>query len=212
MTDSLTASEIVLIRDSFDRVSVGLRFSRNYYARLFEIAPELRALFPADLSVQLRKLMDMLAALVQKLDRPHELVLALEAVRPITPGRLVIVFGSDGDRDRGKRPIMGQIAARLADVLVVTDENPRSEDPASIRRAILDGALTERPDGRDVLEVEPRPAAVRRALELAGDADTVIVTGKGHEPTQEIAGVFHRYNDRDVFLAVRDERAGRVAR
>ena len=80
MTDSLTASEIVLIRDSFDRVSVGLRFSRNYYARLFEIAPELRALFPDDLSIQLRKLMEMLAALVEKLDRPHELMLALEAL------------------------------------------------------------------------------------------------------------------------------------
>jgi hemoglobin-like flavoprotein len=80
MTDSLTASEIVLIRDSFDRVSVGLRFSRNYYARLFEIAPALRALFPDDLSIQLRKLMEMLAALVEKLDRPHELMLALEAL------------------------------------------------------------------------------------------------------------------------------------
>jgi hemoglobin-like flavoprotein len=80
MTDSLTASEIVLIRDSFDRVSVGLRFSRNYYARLFDIAPELRALFPDDLSIQLRKLMEMLAALVEKLDRPHELMLALEAL------------------------------------------------------------------------------------------------------------------------------------
>lgn len=80
MTDSLTASEIELIRDSFDRVSVGLRFSRNYYARLFEIAPELRPLFPDDLSVQLRKLMEMLAALVEKLDRPHELMLALEAL------------------------------------------------------------------------------------------------------------------------------------
>ncbi|HEY0119140.1 MAG TPA: UDP-N-acetylmuramoyl-L-alanyl-D-glutamate--2,6-diaminopimelate ligase [Cellulomonas sp.] len=146
--------------------------------------------------------------LVDYAHTPDALVLALEAVRPITPGRLVIVFGSDGDRDRGKRPIMGAIAARLADVLVVTDENPRSEDPASIRRAILDGALAERPDGRDVYEVEPRPDAIRRALALAGDDDTVIVTGKGHEPTQEIAGVFHRYNDRDVFLAARDERAG----
>ncbi len=139
---------------------------------------------------------------------PDALVLALEAVRPITPGRLVIVLGSDGDRDRGKRPIMGQIAARLADVLVVTDENPRSEDPGAIRRAILDGASGERPGGHDIYEVEPRSAAIRRALELAGDADTIIVTGKGHEPTQEIAGVFHRYNDRDVFRAVRDERAG----
>jgi len=144
--------------------------------------------------------------LVDYAHTPDALVLALEAVRPITPGRLIIVFGSDGDRDRGKRPIMGSIAARLADVLVVTDENPRSEDPGSIRRAILEGALAERPDGRDVHEVEPRAVAIRRALELAGDTDTVIVTGKGHEPTQEIAGVFHRYNDRDVFLAVRDER------
>ncbi len=145
--------------------------------------------------------------LVDYAHTPDALVLALEAVRPITPGRLIIVLGSDGDRDRGKRPMMGQIAARLADVVVVTDENPRSEEPGSIRRAILDGALAERPDGRDVHEVEPRSTAVRRALELAGDADTVIVTGKGHEPTQEIAGVFHRYNDRDVFLAVRAERA-----
>lgn len=148
--------------------------------------------------------------LVDYAHTPDALVLALEAVRPITPGRLVIVFGSDGDRDRGKRPIMGGIAARLADVLVVTDENPRSEDPASIRRAILDGVRQERPDGRDVLEVEPRAEAIRRAVALAGERDTVIVTGKGHEPTQEIAGVFHRYNDRDVFRAVRDERPGAV--
>jgi hemoglobin-like flavoprotein len=69
-----------LIRDSFDRVSVGLRFSRNFYAHLFEIAPALRPLFPDDLSAQVRKLMDMLAALVGKLDRPHELVLTLEAL------------------------------------------------------------------------------------------------------------------------------------
>lgn len=145
--------------------------------------------------------------LVDYAHTPDALALALEAVRPITPGRLVVVLGSDGDRDQGKRPIMGAIAARLADVLVVTDENPRSEDPASIREAILAGAHDERPDGRDVVEVSPRADAIRRALSIAGDADTVIVTGKGHEPTQEIAGVFHRYNDRDVFAAVRGERA-----
>ena len=79
-TDSLTASEILLVRDSFDRVSVGLRFSRNFYARLFAIAPPLRALFPDDLSAQVRKLMEMLATLVDKLDRPHELVMTLEAL------------------------------------------------------------------------------------------------------------------------------------
>lgn len=138
--------------------------------------------------------------LVDYAHTPDALELALQAVRPITPGRLVLVFGSDGDRDRGKRPMMGEIAARLADVLVVTDENPRSEDPGEIRAAILDGVRGVRPDTRDVLEVEPRAAAVRRAVELARPEDTVIVTGKGHEPTQEVAGVFHRYNDRDVFL------------
>lgn len=140
--------------------------------------------------------------LVDYAHTPDALVLALQAVRPITPGRLVLVLGSDGDRDQGKRPMMGEIAARLADVVVVTDENPRSEDPAVIRAALLDGARTVRPDLRDVHEASPRADALRLAVSLAGEGDTVIVTGKGHEPTQEIAGVFHRYNDRDVYLGI----------
>lgn len=145
--------------------------------------------------------------LVDYAHTPDALVLALEAVRPITPGRLILVFGSDGDRDQGKRPIMGEIAARLADVLVVTDENPRSEEPASIRAAILAGVRAQRPRLADVHEVTTsRADAIRIALRLATERDTVIVTGKGHEPTQEIAGVFHRYNDRDVLRAVRAER------
>ncbi|WP_029288753.1 UDP-N-acetylmuramoyl-L-alanyl-D-glutamate--2,6-diaminopimelate ligase [Cellulomonas sp. HZM] len=142
--------------------------------------------------------------LVDYAHTPDALVLALEAVRPITPGRLVLVFGSDGDRDQGKRPIMGEIAARLADVIVVTDENPRSEVPAAIRSAILDGIRSQRPDLTDVHEATSRTQAIHDALALADEPDTVIVTGKGHEPTQEIAGVFHRYNDRDVYLAARD--------
>lgn len=140
-------------------------------------------------------------ALVDYAHTPDALVLALEAVRPITPGRLIIVFGSDGDRDRGKRPLMGAIAARLADVLIVTDENPRSEVPAQIRAAILAGARAERPAGDDIIEATSRDAAIRTALEVATSEDTIIITGKGHEPTQEIAGVFHRYNDRDVLRA-----------
>lgn len=139
--------------------------------------------------------------LVDYAHTPDALVLALEAVRPITPGRLVIVLGSDGDRDRGKRPIMGRIAAELADEVVVTDENPRSEDPASIRAAILAGARAV-PGATVHEETTSRAAAIRRAVAGAREGDTVIVTGKGHEPTQEIAGVFHRYNDRDVFAAV----------
>jgi UDP-N-acetylmuramoyl-L-alanyl-D-glutamate--2,6-diaminopimelate ligase len=149
--------------------------------------------------------------LVDYAHTPDALVLALEAVRPITPGRLVIVLGSDGDRDQGKRPIMGAIAARLADVVVVTDENPRSEDPAAIRSAILQGVRDERPDLADVHEATSRTQAVHDALDLATELDTIIITGKGHEPTQEIAGVFHRYNDRDALLAADAARTARGA-
>ncbi len=140
-------------------------------------------------------------AIVDYAHTPDALTLALEGVRPITPGRLILVFGSDGDRDQGKRPVMGEIAARLADIIVLTDENPRSEEPAAIRAAIREGIARVRPDLRFVEEVEPRWDAVGRGLEIARPGDTVIVTGKGHEPTQEIAGVFHRYNDRDAFKA-----------
>lgn len=143
-------------------------------------------------------------AIVDYAHTPDALSLALQGVRPITPGRLILIFGSDGDRDQGKRPVMGEIAARLADVIVLTDENPRSEEPAAVRAAIRDGIEKVRPDLADVHEVAPRVAAVEYALRLAVPGDTVIVTGKGHEPTQEIAGVFHRYNDRDAYLAAQE--------
>lgn len=139
-------------------------------------------------------------AIVDYAHTPDALTLALEGVRPITPGRLILIFGSDGDRDQGKRPVMGGIAARLADVIVLTDENPRSEDPGAIRAAIREGIQQVRPELTDVHEVEPRIAAVEYGLRLGVPGDTVIVTGKGHEPTQEVAGVFHRYNDRDAYL------------
>lgn len=127
---------------------------------------------------------------------PEALELALKAVREITPGRLIVVFGSDGDRDQGKRPLLGQVAARLADVLVVTDENPRSEDPRLIREAVLAGVRSVRPGMEDVEEITTwRGDAVRRGVELCGPQDTVIVTGKGHEPFLEAAGELIRYND-----------------
>ncbi|QHO91235.1 UDP-N-acetylmuramoyl-L-alanyl-D-glutamate--2,6-diaminopimelate ligase [Actinomyces sp. 432] len=130
---------------------------------------------------------------------PDAMELTLKAVRQITPGRLIVVFGSDGDRDRGKRPMLGEVCARLADVLVVTDENPRSEDPQSIRDAILEGVRAVRPDLHDVEEITSwRGDAVRRGVELCGPQDTVIVTGKGHEPFLEIADEFIRYNDAPV--------------
>lgn len=140
-------------------------------------------------------------AIVDYAHTPDALTLALEAVRPITPGRIILIFGSDGDRDQGKRPVMGEIAATLADVIVLTDENPRSEEPGAVRAAIRAGIEKVRPNMLNVEEVEPRSAAVERGLRLAKPGDTVIVTGKGHEPTQEIAGVFYRYNDRDAYKA-----------
>lgn len=140
-------------------------------------------------------------AIVDYAHTPDALELALSGVRPITAGRLILIFGSDGDRDRGKRPVMGEIAARLADVIVLTDENPRSEEPSAIRAEIREGIERLRPDLKDVHEVEPRVAAVEYGLRLGRPGDTVIITGKGHEPTQEIAGVFYRYNDRDAYLA-----------
>lgn len=130
---------------------------------------------------------------------PEAMELALKAVREITPGRLIVVFGSDGDRDQGKRPLLGQVAARLADVLVVTDENPRSEDPQLIRDAVLAGVRSVRPGLEDVEEITTwRGDAVRRGVELCGSQDTVIVTGKGHEPFLEMAGELIRYNDAPV--------------
>jgi len=142
---------------------------------------------------------------------PEAMELALKAVRPITPGRLIVVFGSDGDRDQGKRPMLGQVCARLADVLVVTDENPRSEDPQLIRDAILDGVRGVRPDLKDVEEITTwRGDAVRRGVELCGPDDTVIVTGKGHEPFLEMAGEFIRYNDAPVMAEAVEEKWGRA--
>ncbi len=110
-----------------------------------------------------------------------------------------MVIGAGGDRDTGKRPVMGEIAARLADVLVVTDDNPRTEDPAAIRAEVLAGAT----DGTaDIREVGDRRTAIRTALALADTGDIVLVAGKGHERGQEIQGVVHPFDDRDV---VREE-------
>jgi UDP-N-acetylmuramoyl-L-alanyl-D-glutamate--2,6-diaminopimelate ligase len=139
------------------------------------------------------------AAVVDYSHKPAAVQAALRALRASTPGRLVVVLGSGGDRDRAKRPMMGEVAARGADVLIVTDDNPRSEEPAEIRAAMLAGALSV-PDGErgEVREVGDRAEAIAAAVSLAGPGDTVLVAGKGHEPGQEIAGVVHPFDDREV--------------
>jgi UDP-N-acetylmuramoyl-L-alanyl-D-glutamate--2,6-diaminopimelate ligase len=124
---------------------------------------------------------------------------ALRALRPFTSRRLVIVLGCGGDRDQVKRPIMGEVAARNADVLIVTDDNPRSENPAAIRRAMLDG-VGRVPFGQraEVVEIGDRGAAIAEAIRMAQPGDTVLVAGKGHEPGQEVAGTVYPFDDRDV--------------
>lgn len=120
--------------------------------------------------------------------KPEALENVLASVRPFTTGRVVVVFGCGGDRDKGKRPIMGGIATRLADVVIVTDDNPRSEVPATIRQDILTAAP-------GAIEIGDRAQAIASAVEMLKSGDTLIVAGKGHEEGQTIAGVTHPFSD-----------------
>ena len=141
-------------------------------------------------------------AVVDYAHKPDAVEAVLRTLRARTPGRLVVVLGAGGDRDRGKRPVMGEVAARWADVLVVTDDNPRGEEPAAIRAEVLGGARSaeRRPtrDGRAALhDVGDRRAAIGFAVGLAGSpGDVVAVLGKGHETGQEVRGVTHPFDDR----------------
>ncbi len=133
--------------------------------------------------------------------KPDAVAAALDALRPLTTGDLIVVLGAGGDRDHGKRPIMGAIAAAGAAVLIVTDDNPRTEDPAAIRAEILAGARESGPknSGRaEVLEIGDRREAIRAAVRRAGVGDIVLIAGKGHETGQEVAGTVHPFDDRQV--------------
>ena len=144
-------------------------------------------------------------AVVDYAHKPAAVAALLETLRAQVPGRLITVLGCGGDRDRGKRPLMGAAAAARAELLVVTDDNPRSEDPAAIRAAMLDGALAE-PAHREVREVGDRRAAIAAAVAWARPGDAVVVAGKGHETGQEVAGTVHPFDDRTV---LREELAAR---
>lgn len=140
------------------------------------------------------------AAVVDFAHNPDALARALTAVRSPDPdSKLILVFGATGQRDQGKRPTMGAIAARLADTVIVSDDDPHDEDAAAIRADVLAGALqaAEREGlGCAVLEVFPRDAAIRKAAELARPQDTILVAGRGHEVWQEVKGVNVALDDR----------------
>jgi UDP-N-acetylmuramoyl-L-alanyl-D-glutamate--2,6-diaminopimelate ligase len=141
--------------------------------------------------------------LVDYAHTPGALENVLAEARGLATGRLAVVFGCGGDRDRGKRPLMGEIATRLADDVIVTSDNPRSEEPAAIAEAILAGT-----DGSAELELD-RAEAIERALARAEPGDVVVIAGKGHEPGQEAAGRVTPFDDRDVASQVlRRLRAG----
>jgi UDP-N-acetylmuramoyl-L-alanyl-D-glutamate--2,6-diaminopimelate ligase len=128
--------------------------------------------------------------LVDYAHTPGALETVLEAARELARGRVICVFGAGGDRDRAKRPVMGQVVLELADVVLVTSDNPRSEDPAAIAADVVDGLD---------LEVElDRRRAIERALEAAREGDVVVIAGKGHEQGQEIAGRKLPFDDREV--------------
>jgi UDP-N-acetylmuramoyl-L-alanyl-D-glutamate--2,6-diaminopimelate ligase len=127
---------------------------------------------------------------------PDAVERALLAIRPLTQGKIWCVIGCGGDRDFGKRPAMGRIAAELADHVLITDDNPRSEDPAAIRAAVLAGALAVA--GADVREIGDRADAIAAAIRAAAPGDTVMILGKGHETGQEVAGVIHPFDDRQI--------------
>ncbi|MEA2476064.1 MAG: UDP-N-acetylmuramoyl-L-alanyl-D-glutamate--2,6-diaminopimelate ligase, partial [Actinomycetota bacterium] len=129
---------------------------------------------------------------------PDSLDNVLRAARTVSrDGRVVCIFGCGGDRDRSKRPLMGAVVARLADVCVVTSDNPRSEDPSAIVGEILEGISAERADGADIVDVDRR-AAIGAALGLARDGDVVVIAGKGHETGQEFAEETLPFDDRIV--------------
>ena len=137
---------------------------------------------------------------------PDSLKNILKTVREFTRGRLIAVFGCGGDRDRSKRPIMGEIGGRLSDLCILTSDNPRTEDPMAILAAIEEGI---KPTGKPYEVIENRRAAIRHAMEIAHEGDIIVLAGKGHETYQDIQGVKHPFDEKVVVQELLEEmRAG----
>ncbi len=144
-------------------------------------------------------------AVVDYAHKPAAIAAVLGAVRSGIDGRIVLVIGAGGDRDTGKRPMMGHEAARGADLVIVTDDNPRSEDPAAIRAEMLAGAAG---GPAEVVEIGDRRAAIGAAVAAARAGDAVVIAGKGHEQGQDVQGVVHPFSDVDELAEALRERLG----
>lgn len=126
---------------------------------------------------------------------PDAFLNTLAAVRKVTDGKVIMIFGADGDRDASKRPAMAQIAAEGSDILVITDHHPRFENPASIRKTLVDAAVAARPE-IEIYEVSPPENAIRKAVSLAQPGDAILWAGPGHQDYRDIEGVRTPYSAR----------------
>ena len=210
------------------RLGIKIAGAFNIYNCLAAVAVALQANLPLDASVDgltsIRSIPGRFesitrgqpfAVVVDYAHTPDSLDNVLRAARRLadaqgSAGRVLCVFGCGGDRDRGKRPVMGAVVARLADYMVVTSDNPRSEDPIAIIDEILKGVIAHRPDGPDVV-LPDRREAIGEALRAASAGDVVVIAGKGHETGQQFAAVTHPFDDRTVAAEELDALGWRVA-
>ena len=139
---------------------------------------------------------------------PDALTNILKTVRGFARGRVIALFGCGGDRDKGKRPIMGEIGGRMADLCILTSDNPRTEDPMTILAAIEEGI---KPTGKPYVVIENRRAAIRHAMEIAVEGDIIVLCGKGHETYQDIQGVKHPFDEKVVVQELLEELRGSLA-
>lgn len=139
-------------------------------------------------------------AIVDYAHTPDAVVNVISSIREVvgTKGKIITVVGAGGNRDKGKRPIMAQEAARLSDRVILTSDNPRFEEPADILHDMEAGIADNAEARRKTISIVDRREAIRAAIAMAGEGDVVLVAGKGHEDYQEIQGVKHHFDDREV--------------
>ncbi|WP_441414803.1 UDP-N-acetylmuramoyl-L-alanyl-D-glutamate--2,6-diaminopimelate ligase [Arthrobacter sp. 2MCAF14] len=171
--------------------------------------------FTVSVPGRMQLISDAPASVVDFAHNPDALARALSAIRPQSPGsRVIVVFGATGQRDQGKRPTMGAIAARLADVVIVSDDDPHDEDAAAIRSEVIAGARAARESEDldcEIVEAYPRDVAIRQAVDLATEKDTILIAGRGHEVWQEVKGVNLALDDRVELRAALTARGFKVS-
>ena len=164
-----------------------------------DVIPALEHLHGAPGRMQLAASIDGAGVYVDYAHTPDAITTALAAIRPHAAGRVIAIIGAGGDRDRAKRPLMGQAAAKGADIVIVTDDNPRTEDPSKIRAAVMTGC----PNAEEIAD---RASAIERGVALLSPGDALLIMGKGHETGQQVGRKILPFNDVDAAIAAADRR------